>query len=143
MALIFLDSELNELNSDPIRTVHDGFIGEANQVLFFIRNRVENVYYKNIFLTPMFDTTNYNYEDFEVSKWSVKLNYGTVQPSEDEWDEIENGQSISIPDIGTIEGSDTFTNHPVWIRVYCPGLSESQIKENMFLQLEYKQESVR
>lgn len=143
MSLIFLDKNLNELNGSPLRSSHDGFTGSVEEVLFFIRNRRDSVFYRNIFITPMFDNDYFSYEDFEISKWSVKLAYGTMQPSEDEWDEIENGSAISIPDIGSIEGSDTFTNHPVWIRIYCPGLTKSQIKKNMFLQLEYKEEKVR
>lgn len=143
MALIFLDENLNELNGMPLRTSHDGHLGEAKEMLFYIRNRKADVFYRNIFITPLFDNSYYSYEDFELSKWSVKLMYGTLQPSEDEWDEIESGSSISVPNIGTIEGADTFTNHPIWIRVYCPGLTPSQIKKNIYFQIEYKEEKVR
>lgn len=143
MALIFLDEGMNELNGKPIRTRHNGSTGGSNESMFFIRNRKEDVFYRNVFLTPLFDNDYYEYEDFETSRWSVKLHYGTVQPSENEWDQIESGQYLKMPDIGTIEGSDTFTNYPIWIRIYCPGLTEAQIKKNIGIQLEYKEEKVR
>lgn len=143
MALYFLDKDFVEIDNSPIRTSHDGYIGQADQVLFFIRNRNPSVYYRNISLTPKFRETYTSSENFDSSSWSVKLYYGTIQPSEDEWDKVFSGETLNIPDIGSIEAPDTFTNHPIWVRVYCPGNTEAQIKENIFLELLYNEEKVR
>jgi len=63
--------------------------------------------------------------------------YGKRRPTEEEWDLVKSGSAIQIPDIGTIEAADTFTNHPIWIRIYCPGNENAQIRENMQLNITY------
>ena len=63
--------------------------------------------------------------------------YGTRRPTEAEWDLVRSGDGIKIPDIGSTEAADTFTNHPVWTRIYCPALEPADIRENMQLKITY------
>ncbi len=88
MALYFLDKDFLEIDTSPIRTSHDGYIGQSDEVLFFIRNREPSVYYKNLSIAPKFRNTYTSSENFDSSSWSIKLYYGTIQPSEDEWDKV-------------------------------------------------------
>ena len=75
--------------------------------------------------------------EFGTTGWGIKLMYGKRRPTEEEWDLVKSGAAIILPDIGSIEAADTFTNHPVWVRVYCPGGEAAQIRENMQLKLTY------
>ena len=68
----------------------------------------------------------------------VSINvYGTRRPTEAEWDLVRSGDGIQIPDIGTTEAADTSTNHPVWVRVYCPAGEPADIRESMQVKVTY------
>jgi len=68
--------------------------------------------------------------------------YGKRRPTEAEWDLVRSSDGIEIPDIGTTEAADTFAQHPVWVRIYCPGGELAQIRENMQLRIRYYVRSV-
>jgi hypothetical protein len=68
--------------------------------------------------------------------------YGKRRPTEAEWDRMRSGDGVELPDIGTTEAADTFTNHPIWVRVYCPGGEMAQLKENMRLKISYFERKV-
>ena len=74
--------------------------------------------------------------EFGLTGWGIKLMYGKGS-TEAEWDLVKSGDSIGIPDIGSTQAADTFTNHPIWVRIYCPGNESAQIRENIQLKVSY------
>ena len=137
MSLQILKTDYTEFGDDPMRTFHDGHIGDSQEQIFYLRNRDASKYYTNITITPVFIGGYDDDGEFGVTGWGVKLMYGRRRPTEEEWDMIQSGSAIEIPDIGTLEGADTFTNHPIWVRVYCPGNEPAQIRENIQLNISY------
>ena len=137
MALTIYDKELQPFNADPLRTFHNGYLGQAHEELWYLRNHDSSVYYTNIILTPEFIGGYNDAGGFGTTGWSVKLIYGKRRPTEMEWDLIRSGDALTIPDIGTTEAADTYTNHPIWIRVYCPGAEPAQLRENMQVKVSY------
>jgi hypothetical protein len=135
--LKILDSEYESFEKTPLRTFHNGHIGGLHEQLVFIRNEDPAKWYTNIQLAPEVIGGYDDSGSFGTSGWGIKLMYGRRRPTEEEWDIMKYGSVIQIPDIGSIEAADTFTNHPVWVRVYCPGNEAAQIRENMQLKLTY------
>lgn len=135
--LKFLDEDLSPLDNLSLRSFHDGHAGGAHEQIFYVTNPDPAVYYANIELTPILVSTNQNIEEVINLTWSIKLMYGSRRPTEEEWDFISNGQKLTIPDIGTSESADTVVNHPVWIRIFCPGGETAQINEDFNLKLTY------
>jgi hypothetical protein len=136
------DSALALFGATPLRTFHNGHIGDSHEQLMYIRNQNPAKWYTNVKLTPVMIGGYEDLGEFGTTGWGIKLMYGKRRPTEEEWDLIKTGSAIILPDIGTIEAADTFTNHPVWVRVYCPGGEEAQIRENMQLKLSYSEKMV-
>ena len=130
-------ADYQSFEDEPMRSFHNGHVGDAHEQLFFIRNQNPSKYYTNVKVTPIFTGGYTDDGEFGSSGWGIKLMYGKRQPTNQEWDMIDSGASIFIPDIGTCEAADTFTNHPVWVRIYCPGGEDAQIRENMQLDITY------
>jgi hypothetical protein len=131
------DSTLTTFGTTPLRTFHNGHIGDSHEQLIYIRNQNAAKWYTNVKLTPAMIGGYQDIGEFGTTGWGIKLMYGKRRPTEEEWDLVNSGSAIILPDIGTIEAADTFTNHPVWVRIYCPGGEEAQIRENMQLKLTY------
>tara|TARA_Y100000310_G_C20286697_1_gene625208 strand:+ start:153 stop:611 length:459 start_codon:yes stop_codon:yes gene_type:complete len=135
--LQLLDDSYNSFEENPLRSFHNGHTGDSHEQLFFIRNQNPSKYYTNIKIAPAWIAGYEDKGEFGSTGWGIKLMYGKRRPTEEEWDLVKSGSTIQIPDIGTIEASDTFTNHPIWVRIYCPGGELAQIRENMQLQINY------
>lgn len=134
--LAFYDSEYSLFNGEPLRSVHNGKAGGAWDTLIFLRNDDSANYYTNIILS--YENSNYN--DYGVrgdTGWGVKFLYGARQPTEAEWDSVSSGESLVIPDIGSTIAADTYTYHPIWVRVYCPGNTNAQIREGQLLKVSF------
>lgn len=141
--LAFYDHEQNPLTTNPLKSFHNGYEGEAFENFFYLRNSDPATYYSGIIVTPKFRNPYYN--DSGVSGntgWSVKVMYGRSKPNREDWDTLEGGEEIYLPDIGTREAADTSTFHPVWFRVYCPGGTEAQIKKNIYFEISFKENQV-
>ena len=141
--LSFYDNEYNPLANDPLKSFHNGYSSEDFQNIFYIRNFDPAVYYSNIIIKPKFRSAYY--DDSGISGntgWSIKLMYGKSKPSREGWDEVEGGEEIYLPDIGTLESADTSTFHPVWFRIYCPGNSKAQIKKNIYFEISFNEKQV-
>jgi hypothetical protein len=134
-------TENQEITTDPIRTFHNGFTGGSDEVMFFIKNNMIEYYYEDITLKVLMPDLIEN-DIFSESGWSIKISQQSEQPTEKEWGEIFVNNEINITDIGSSETADTDTLHPVWIRVFCPGHTLSDIKSNMSLQLKYSKKMV-
>lgn len=139
--LAFYDEDYQVFNGNPLRTVHNGKPGGPSEKLIYIRNGDATNYYSSVIVT--YDNTLQ--DDYGVagsSGWSVKFLYGRRQPTEEEWDTVSAGQSIVLPDIGSKLAADTYTYHPVWIRVYCPGNAPAQIREGQKIRVYFDENKV-
>ena len=136
MALAFYDDTKTLFSTDPLRTFHDGHLGGSQEHLIYIRNDDVAEYYTSLSVHLSVSS----YEDlgpFGTTGWGVKFIYGERRPTEDEWDQVRAGDSITIPDIGSTALADTFTYHPIWVRVVCPGAESAQIRSNQTIKVLY------
>ncbi len=125
MGLALYDSEL-ATGSLTYRPVIDGFRGGKDESLFYLRNDDVTKWYTNI--TVSLISTSYDGAgELGFTGVSFKFIYGERRPTEAEWDAVESGASLMIPDIGTTALADTFTYHPFWVRVYIPGGTAADI----------------
>ena len=142
--LSYYDNDYDPITEQPLRTFHNGYSGEANEVIFFIRNSDPASYYSGIYITPKFRDAYYQDCGLEGNTgWSIKVLYGKSQPTRQEWDSIESGEELKIPSVGSNEAADTSTFHPIWFRVYCPGGTSAQIRKNIYLEISYNEKQVR
>lgn len=142
--LAYYDNEYSAISERPLRTFHNGYSGEAFEDIFYIRNSDPATYYSDIYITPKFRLDYMNDSGINGNTgWSVKVLYGKSKPTREEWDQIEGGEELLIPDIGTEEAADNGTFHPVWYRVYCPGGIKAQIKENIYFEISFNEKQVR
>lgn len=137
MSLKLYDDSYAELNTDPLRFFMDGHSGGSDEKLFYIRNQDPKYYYTNITVQPVTTTSYDDNGEFGETGWGVKVMYGKRRPTEAEWDRVRSGDAVVIPDIGSTEAADTFTNHPIWVRYYCPGNVSAQIRESVRLKISY------
>lgn len=120
----------------PFRSYSDGRLGGAFEQLVYIRNDDVANYYTN--LSVGYEENIYqDTGEFGETGWGVKYMYGERRPTEAEWDEVASGEPITLPDIGSTLAADTSTYHPIWIRVYCPGNTAAQLRENQLLRVSY------
>jgi hypothetical protein len=152
MALRFFDAEQNAFDGLPIltteanrqgpaRSFSDGRLGGAHEQLTYLRNEDVTTYYTDLVLS--FEQSLYNDSGaFGDTGWSVKYLYGERRPTEAEWDEIKSGEPLMIPDVGSTIAADTSTYHPIWIRIYCPGNTAAQLRDNQRVRLSYYESKV-
>ncbi len=143
MALQLFDQDLDLITAlNPLRSVHDGHLGEADEQTVYVRNLDPAKYYTTVTMQAEIIGPYDDSGEFGTTGWSIKLLYGSRRPTEAEWDAALSGAGVSLPDIGSTQAADTFTNHPVWVRVYCPGNEPVQIRENVQLKLRYFERNV-
>lgn len=138
-SLPILDTEANR--QGPHRTFSDGRLGGAHEQIVYLRNDDPSTYYTDLVLSYEQDIYNDSGE-FGDTGWGIKYLYGERRPTEAEWDEIRSGESLVLPDIGTTLAADTYTFHPIWVRVYCPGGQAAQLRENQRVRLSYYEKKV-
>ena len=128
--------------STPVQSFHNGVVGGAYDQLVYVRNTDPSKYYTSVQLLAE-NLGDYNDAgEWGTTGWGVKLIYGSRVPTELEWDAVDADSTLVLPDIGSTEAADTFTNHPVWVRVYCPGAEPAQIRESMQLKMRCVQREV-
>jgi hypothetical protein len=125
----------------PIITTHDGVLGEVVEVKLFVRNDDSSEYYRNITVTPVCKTSPDDTLGI-VTGHGVKLNLGSDQPTEAEWEAIDYGQGISLEDIGASGSGDTSTYTAFWYRVEAPAGAPADNKENIVLRVSYTASAV-
>ena len=138
--LNFFDSDQNALAT--LITGHNGYTGESSEKKIYMKNSDSSLYYKNITVSPRIQGELDQGNIFSTTGWSIKLKYGSERPSEDEWSEVLVNDTLSMPDIGSTNAADTATYHPIWVRIYCPGGTDPQIKKNMSLSVSYEKRLV-
>lgn len=137
MALVFFNKHMEAFNENPLRTFHDGHSGQVFEEKIYLKNLDKTRFYTSISMQPKFKTQYQDAGEYGNTGWSIKLMYGERRPTEEEWSEIPPVAAISIPDIGTVDRADTVRRHPIWVRIFCPGNTPAQIKENMYINLEF------
>lgn len=136
MSLIILDSELQPITG-PFVTEHNGFTGGQQEFVFYFKNQFPEFYYENIRLKVEMADLELG-SIFSESGWSVKLKFGSEQPTEKEWGDVIVNNEITLPvDIGSSEVANTESLFPVWVRVFCPGHTDPQYKTDINLSLKY------
>lgn len=137
MALHLYDSDKQLFGVNPLRSVHRGHRGSTHEQVIYIRNENPTNYYVNITVTPEIIGVYNDTGEFGTTGWGMKALYGERQPTEAEWDLVRAGDSIQLPNIGSIESSNTHTYFPVWIRTTSPANEVAQARENMQIKLNY------
>mgnify|MGYP001216853923 CR=1 FL=1 len=136
MSLVVLDANKQPING-PFITEHNGFTGGGKEFLFYFKNQFPEFYYENIELKIEMPDLNEG-DLFSNSGWSVKLKYGSEQPTEKEWGDIVINNTLLLPDgIGSSSVANTESLFPVWVRVFCPGHTSPQYKEDIKINLKY------
>jgi|SaaInl5LU_22_DNA_1037371.scaffolds.fasta_scaffold00212_9 hypothetical protein len=139
MSLIFLDENLETLTS--LTTSHNSFTGEEDVKLIYIRNNDPQFYYTGITVVPsMIDLEEGAL--FSESGWSIKLSFGSEQPTEEEWGDILPNTPVSVPNIGNSSVGNIESIFPIWVRIFCPGHSKPQIKKDLSLKIRFTEKLV-
>jgi hypothetical protein len=142
--LKYYDNQYEPVSERPLKTFHNGYSGGSFEDIFYIRNSDPAVYYSDIYITPKFRLKYLKDSGVNGNTgWSIKVLYGKSKPTRSEWDTIESGEEIVIPDIGSEIAADTSTFHPIWFRVFCPGGEEAQIRENIYFEISFNEKQVR
>lgn len=133
------NQELLDLD-EKLRAVKNGTKGGAVDVLMYLRNDDLSVYYRDLLITleEVGGFEGYLSED----GFYIKFLAGSSEPSEAEWDLVLPGESLPLEDIGNYEEADTYTYHPIWVRVYIPGKTPSQHKEFGTIKIYYTEYKV-
>ena len=130
MGLAIYDDQQVVLSSGtPKRSQVNGRAGESDIFLTYLRNDDATVYYTS--LTYGFASTGAYGTDGELAGtgWSFKAIYGQRRPTELEWDKVNSGEAVSIPDIGDTTAADMSTYHPIWVRIFVPGGTAAQRRD--------------
>ena len=103
------------LNTSPMRFSVDGRIGDKIERLYYVRNDDATKTYTNVAVSiipsPVIDIVNGD------DGYGIKLKVGSAQPTEQEWDSILLGNTISING-GNVGSTAIF--HPFWVRIEIP-----------------------
>ena len=129
-------SRNTDLNN-PVITVHDGKVGGAVSLQLFLRNDDSDLWFSNVVVRPVDLVDAYPYGDvvYTETGWGVKLSAGSAEPTNSEWEDIEWGNSISMPNIGTASTADTTTYSPFWYMISCPPNIDAITKTDIVLRV--------
>jgi hypothetical protein len=127
MALAYYDETQTVISGSEIRDSFSATTGSIVERKLHIRNDDPLLYYTNISVAINQDTGT-----FGSSGFSIKLSYGSRQPTEAEWDAIPQNTAINLPDIGASGAADTSTYEAFWVRSFCPaGFSLSRLRSDI------------
>jgi len=125
---------------DVVRTFHDGKNGGAYEFKMYLKNNNANRYYENI--TVQLGTNSPSFGEFNETGWSVKCLAGESQPSEQEWDLVTSGNVLNMQDIGTTDEANTSSYYAFWVRIYCPGNTEAQIRSTDTIRVSFNEKEL-
>jgi len=128
MSLNILDADLNSVIE--FKTTHNGYTGGSYEFKLYLQNDDSSKYYENVILSAIFPDLISN-NILTESGWSIKIKQTEIQPTEFEWNKVFINQNAVVSTLNTM--------NPIayWVRVYCPGLTPAQIKNNISLKLRY------
>lgn len=124
---------------DVIRAVLQAYNGISHDILVYLRNDDESVYYTDILVSLDSDlASGYLTEDGIF----VKFLPGQAEPTEREWNMVLPAESLPLDDIGDNIAADTYSYLPFWIRIYIPGKTAAQYKSLGDLKIFYTERKV-
>ena len=121
---------------NPVKTTHDGVLGETRETILYVRNDNATYWYDNISIEAT------SQSGAIPTGWVIKMRGGTTQPTEAEWDAIAVGNTIVIDDIGEAGVADTTTYSPFWYRIEIPAGTTAQTRQVITLKLLYTENVV-
>jgi len=128
--------------TEHILTSHNGFVGEAFITKIYLKNSDNNKYYDAITVKVTMDSELPTNSLFSTTGWSVKFLCQDTQPTELEWSRAGLNTELSIGSIGTSNAADISTQKTIWIRVFCPGNTQPQVKDNIKIIVDYTENTV-
>ena len=130
--------------TQPLTTIHDGKTGDTQTVQVYIRNNDSSKWFSNIIIKPvdLIDANPYGDIIYTETGWGVKLNNGSEEPTQSEWEDIEWGNEINVDDIGTNLLANTTAYYPFWFLITCPPNTNAKIKTDIVLDVAYTENSV-
>lgn len=121
MALTIYDSPVATANfsiggtyNNPMRHAVDGRVGGVVERLYYVRNDNSARTYDAITLKAVSSVAKDIVSG--VDGYSIKLSKGSTQPTDQEWDEIDGGNTITWDEIT----EDTLIYNPFWLRIEVP-----------------------
>ena len=113
------DAKLNG-TTNIFRVTFDGRVGGAQAHCVYLRNNDPGKWYNEIKLT-IIDTSGDNLVDGSVEGYSWKLLRKDIAPTELEWRDISEGNTLVITEVlGSVDIGDIVTFLPVWVRIEVP-----------------------
>lgn len=121
-------AQLNLLS--PFTVTFDGRIGGAQDRLIYVHNDDPTLWYSGITVAVR-DVEGVDITDDSVAGWSWRLMSKDIVPTEEEWELVTHGASLSLSsNLGSAVIGDIITFLPVWVRVQIPrGQAISVIKD--------------
>ena len=131
---VFSEITRNTDLTSPITTVHDGQVGGEVTVQLYVKNDNALKWYSNVTIQPVDLIDAYPYGDvgYDETGWGVKLSEGSTEPTAAEWEDIDWGNTIDIPDV-----TDAVSYAPFWYLISCPPLIDAKTKTDIVLRTSY------
>lgn len=133
------DDVFNEItrNTDltnPVWTTHDGQTGGIVTLQLYLKNDDVAKWYSNVTVQPIDLVDAYPYGDvgYDETGWGVKLSEGSTEPTIAQWEDIDWGNTITMPDI-----TDAVSYIPFWYLISCPPLIDAKTKTDIVLRTAY------
>jgi hypothetical protein len=123
--------------SNPLRHGFDGRTGGVVEQLLYVRNDDPFVTYSGIQVTAVDTGSDKNVVD-GTDGYAWKLKAGSTQPIEEEWNSINEGNTILLS--GQI--TDTSTYLPFWLRIEIPAGAPVESIDDVQLQIDYHEFTV-
>lgn len=104
--------------TNPLVNAFDGVAGSVVIRRYYVRNDDSGLFYSSITVAPVYSSGVNIFDGTDGFSW--KLIAGDTQPLEEQWGLLAEGNSISIPNIGTVSVFDVTTYEPFWLRMTVP-----------------------
>jgi hypothetical protein len=128
-------------DSLPYTTSHDGVLGEVTEDRLFVRSDTNLQWYSNVSVQAI-SLSSPSEVDGTSTGHGIKLSVGSTQPTEAEWEAIDFGNSVTIPNIGAAGAGDNSTYQPFWVRTECPAGAAASNRETNVLRISYTENLV-
>ena len=126
--------------TNPLVATFDGAQGAIQTRRYYVRNDDSAFSYQNITVQPVFVSGDNIIDGTNGFSW--KLIAGDQQPLEEQWNLVTPGNSVDIPDIGTLLSSDISTYEPFWLRLEVPRGASVKSHEGIKLRITAEQTAV-
>jgi len=141
---VFVPITLSGDLASPLVSIHDGKTGDEQTIQLYIRNDDSANWFSNIIVRPidLIDANPYGDIIHTETGWGVKLSAGAEEPTSGEWEDIDWGVSVNMPNIGTDSGADVATYNPFWYLITCPPNTDAKVKTDIVLNVSFTENSV-